>query len=50
VPLHLSHVPDDGVLLLAESLAGVCVLLNCAGPFVKTAKRLMRACIEAGAH
>jgi len=50
VPLHLSPVLDDGVLLLAESLACVCVLLNCAGPFAKTTESLMRACIEAGVH
>ncbi|AWM92885.1 hypothetical protein DJ564_19825 [Pseudomonas sp. 31-12] len=32
----------------AQALSGVTVLLNCAGPFVRTAEPLMRACIEAG--
>nr|WP_255631972.1 saccharopine dehydrogenase NADP-binding domain-containing protein [Rhodoferax sp. U2-2l] len=31
-------------------MAGVCVLLDCAGPFANTSEPLMRACIEAGAH
>ena len=42
---HLSHVRNEGVLRLAESLAGVCVLLNCAGSFAKTVESLVRACI-----
>lgn len=41
-PLDVGH--------LAKSLAGVSVLLNCAGPFAKTAEPLIRACIEAGSH
>jgi len=36
--------------LPAEALSGVQVLLNCAGPFARTAEPLMRACIEAGIH
>lgn len=35
---------------LAESLAGLTVVLNCAGPFAQTAEPLMRACIQVGAH
>ncbi|EJE52449.1 hypothetical protein PMI14_02868 [Acidovorax sp. CF316] len=31
-------------------LAGFSVLLNCAGPFARTAEPLMRACIDAGVH
>lgn len=34
----------------ATSLADVAVLLNCAGPFMRTAKPLMRACIAGGVH
>lgn len=34
----------------AAALAGVTVLLNCAGPFARTAGPLMRACIAAGVH
>lgn len=41
---------DLGSSNLAKSLARVSVLLNCAGPFAKTAEPLMRACIEARAH
>jgi short subunit dehydrogenase-like uncharacterized protein len=32
------------------ALAGVSVLLNCAGPFMRTAEPLMRACLRAGVH
>jgi len=32
------------------TLAGIGVLLNCAGPFMHTAEPLMRACIAAGVH
>jgi short subunit dehydrogenase-like uncharacterized protein len=32
------------------ALAGVTVLLNCAGPFMRTAEPLMRACLAAGVH
>ena len=31
-------------------LSGCTVLLNCAGPFAKTAEPLMHACMEIGAH
>jgi short subunit dehydrogenase-like uncharacterized protein len=44
-----SAFPLD-VGMLAKSLAGVSVLLNCVGPFAKTAEPLIRACIEAGSH
>ncbi|AXJ04742.1 hypothetical protein CFN16_11615 [Pseudomonas fluorescens] len=37
--------PDE---LAAQSLDGIAVLLNFAGPFVQTADALMQACIEAG--
>jgi short subunit dehydrogenase-like uncharacterized protein len=35
---------------IAASLSGISVLLNCAGPFMRTAEPLMRAAIEAGVH
>ena len=34
----------------AAALDGVAVLLNCAGPFHRTAAPLMRACLAAGVH
>lgn len=33
-----------------EALSDVAVLLNCAGPFLRTAEPLMRACIRNGVH
>ncbi|WP_332664243.1 saccharopine dehydrogenase family protein [Aeromicrobium sp.] len=36
--------------LLREGLAGVGVVINCAGPFLDTALPLARAAVEAGAH
>lgn len=40
---------DDPVALDA-ALAGVTVVLNCAGPFARTARPLAEACIRVGAH
>jgi short subunit dehydrogenase-like uncharacterized protein len=34
----------------AASLGDIGVLLNCAGPFIRTAEPLMRACLAAGVH
>ena len=34
----------------AESLAGLSLVLNCAGPFSATAKPMIEACLRAGAH
>lgn len=45
---YSSFALDAGTL--AESLAGFSTVLNCAGPFAKTAEPLMCACIKAGAH
>lgn len=36
--------------VVAKNLAGVAVILNCAGPFSRTAKAMAEACIEAGVH
>ena len=38
--------PDE----IARALAGVKVVLSCAGPFAHTAKPLVDACLRAGAH
>jgi len=39
---------DPGVV--AQGLVGVAVVLNCAGPFSRTAKAMAEACIKAGVH
>lgn len=36
--------------MIVPHLHGIGAVLNCAGPFKKTAGHLMRACIEAGVH
>lgn len=40
----------DDVPAAGAALARVGALLNCAGPFMRTAEPLMRACIAAGVH
>jgi short subunit dehydrogenase-like uncharacterized protein len=40
---------DDGPAR-AAALCGIAVLLNCAGPFMRTAEPLMQACLAAGTH
>lgn len=35
---------------ITQGLAGIAILLNCAGPFLRTAGPLMKACIERGAQ
>ena len=40
----------DDRIALDEALSDVSVLLNCAGPFTRTAKPLMEAAIRAGVH
>jgi short subunit dehydrogenase-like uncharacterized protein len=40
----------DDLAAIERSLDGVAVLLNCAGPFARTAEVLMRACIRHGVH
>ena len=44
VPYRVFDIDAD----VAESLSGISVLLNFAGPFAYTAEPLMRACIRAG--
>lgn len=40
----------DSLDSIAYALADVSVILNCAGPFQRTARRLMEAAIRCGAH
>jgi short subunit dehydrogenase-like uncharacterized protein len=42
--------PLEDIAVIDRSLRGVGVLLNCAGPFARTADVLMRACIRNGVH
>lgn len=42
--------PADDPIAVAAALQGIDVLLNCAGPFMRTAEPLMRAAIAAGVH
>jgi short subunit dehydrogenase-like uncharacterized protein len=47
VPYRVFRVDADD---LAQALPETRILLNCAGPFARTAEPLMRACIAAGVH
>lgn len=40
----------DDPAAIHDSLAGVLVLINCAGPFTRTAEALMKASIRSGVH
>lgn len=40
----------DDTAAIDKGLAGISVLLNCAGPFLRTAETLMRASLRNGAH
>jgi len=40
----------DDAQATSEALAGITAVLNCAGPFMRTAEPLMRACIAARVH
>lgn len=40
----------DDVPAREGALSGMAVLLNCAGPFMRTAEPLMQACLAAGVH
>lgn len=48
VPALAFALDDPGVL--NAQLVGFTAVLNCAGPFAKTAEPLMRACIAIGVH
>ena len=50
-PLGLEwRVADLGDAALDRALAGVAVVLHCAGPFSRTAKAMMAACLRNRAH
>ena len=40
----------DDASVIAQSLSGIRVVLNCAGPFSRTALPLARACLSRGVH
>lgn len=40
----------DDVSVIATQLAKFPVVLNCAGPFSKTAKQMIKGCLESGTH
>lgn len=46
---HRVFALDDRAVLMRE-MGGVGVVLNCAGPFARTAEPLISACIESQAH
>lgn len=50
--LNLPHriFPVDDRAALAAGIAGVRLVLNCAGPFTRTADRMVEACFQAGCH
>jgi short subunit dehydrogenase-like uncharacterized protein len=48
VPYRVFGVDDAAAL--RDGLEGVTAVLNCAGPFARTARLMMDACIEAGVH
>ena len=48
LPARIFALDDPQVI--AAQLAGVAVVLNCAGPFSRTAKSLATACIATGTH
>ncbi|KAK0645270.1 Trans-acting enoyl reductase [Lasiodiplodia hormozganensis] len=49
IPIRVFDVTAD-TQLIDQSLRGVAVLLNCAGPFARTAAPLVAACIRTGVH
>ena len=48
LPMRVFALDDPKVV--AQNLAGVAVVLNCAGPFSRTAKAMAEGCIKAGVH
>ncbi|MBN9395989.1 MAG: saccharopine dehydrogenase NADP-binding domain-containing protein [Candidatus Melainabacteria bacterium] len=43
-------VAGDSIQDIANSLAGVSVAINCAGPFTRLGEKIVTACLEAGVH
>jgi short subunit dehydrogenase-like uncharacterized protein len=48
--LETKVFPLENPTVIAKNLAGISVVLNCAGPFARTAEPLARACMKAGTH
>lgn len=48
LPMRAFALDDPDIV--AKNLAGVAVVLNCAGPFSRTAKAMAEGCIAAGVH
>jgi short subunit dehydrogenase-like uncharacterized protein len=48
VPGRIFPVDDDEEL--RSSLAGCVAVLNCAGPFARTSRQIMQACLDLGLH
>lgn len=48
VPFRIFRVDD--LAAVASALADTQILLNCAGPFARTTKSLVKACVEAKVH
>ena len=48
LPMRTFALDDPDVV--AQNLAGVAVVLNCAGPFSRTAQAMAEGCIKAGVH
>ena len=48
VPYRIFAVDDAPAM--SNGLAGITAILNCAGPFARTAHLIMAACIGAGVH
>lgn len=47
---HRAFALDQGVEATADHLAGVALVLNCAGPFSATGAPMMEACLRARTH
>ena len=48
LPMRTFALDDQNVV--AQNLADVAVVLNCAGPFTRTAKAMVEGCMKAGVH
>jgi short subunit dehydrogenase-like uncharacterized protein len=48
LPLRVFGLDDPTIV--AQNLAGVAVVLNCAGPFSRTAVKMAEGCIQTGVH
>jgi short subunit dehydrogenase-like uncharacterized protein len=48
LPMRVFALDDPAIV--AQNLAGVAVVLNCAGPFSRTARLMAEGCIKTGVH